>query len=294
MDPLRDHCIVKDSFDSYNDLKTQNIPKYTEIFVGSPRTRRNSILSPSPNKEREFQNEISERIDISLADPFTSIKTLFHTRSSLILADIDTIFNFSFQEDGYLVPQIIDEDYSYAILDKDKGFLDYMQYRLPASTGYIDCLDEEKPNDFLNMNCDNGLVDISPEGVDLVLSNKLHDYKETVLTVLKVCRKGGRFISKIDSTTNLKYIYPLVLYFDSITFFKPFLSNLNEDVTYLIAEGFGGNSFDLIDFEKINIPAKFISYVNNYYKSWKELKDKLKNNSVLYNMYKCKALMNIF
>ena len=111
-----------------------------------------------------------------------------------------------------------------------------------------------------------------------------------------MCKVGGNFIARINEKTNLEYLYSLALVFKEISLVKPFLENLNENYSYIVCENFTGNSLDVInlDFEKINVPESFMKYIENYYKSLNELRKRLHNNIVKYNMYKCKAIMNTY
>jgi len=294
MDPIRDFCEIKDSFN--NNKVENNIPKYSEKIIGSPRAFRKKLFNGKGNIQiKEEPEEDKYRINEQEADPFQNIESFLKDRSSLVLADLDTLYNFSKQEDGYILPQVINPEYKYAILDKNKGFLKYLEYRLPAATGFIDCV--ENGNVFLNANCTNGLksyvLDISPEGVDLVVSNTFN--KDILLDAIQMCKLDGTFIARF-SEIKLEYLYSLSLVFKEISIVKPFLENLNENYSYIVCEKFLGNSLDVVnlDFEKINIPESFINYVENYYKSLNNLKKKLHDNIVKYNMYKCKAVMNIY
>jgi len=289
MDPLRDLCKIKDSFTSSDISTVSNIPVYSEIKVGSPRALRKSLY-PGTKKYIKKDQTFSD-----IKDPFLQIDSFFKKRSSLVLADIDTIFNFSLQEDGYIKPQVINEDYNYAILDSDIGFLEYLQYRLPASSGFINCIDNYNKisKQFLNVNCDedltNYILKILPEGVNLVLSNTFD--KDKLIQGIKVCSKKGLFIARFVDETPINYLYALTLYFSKFYLFKPFLENLNEDYSYFIAEDFIGD-IDIVDFDNINVPSSFIEYIDNYNISLNNLKKSI--NGDTYNMYKCKALMNIF
>ena len=302
MDPIRNLCIVKNSFEN----KTINkIPKYSEKtsqnyenLIGSPRARRKFLLENKTDKEIIIDDII---IPNEIADPYINMDSFFKLRSSLVLADIDSIFNFSRQEDGYILPQVINMHYKYAILGKDKGFLQYMQYRLPASTGFIGCLDITKDEkislQFLNQNCSKDLEDyvlnIEPEGVNLVISNELNENK--LIQALKLCDVNATFITKIDNNTPIEYLYTIAMTFKTVSLIKPFLENLNEKNSYFIAEGFQGNSLDVVSLEflKINVPNSFYSYVQNYYNSIKLLKNSLPK-TIKYNLYKCKAILNLF
>ena len=130
--------------------------------------------------------------------------------------------------------------------------------------------------------------------MDLVVSNTFD--KNILLDAIQICKKDGTFIARINTNTKLEYLYSLSLVFKEISIVKPFLENLNENYSYIVCENFLGNSLDIVnlDFEKINIPESFLDYVENYYKSLNNLKKKLHDNIVKYNMYKCKAVMNIY
>ena len=295
MDPVRILCIVKDSFQE----KTINkIPKYSENLTGSPRAIRKSLLENKTKKEI-----VADDIFLSaeVANPFLQASGFFKKQSSWILANLDVLFNFSKQEDGYILPQVITRDYTYAVLDADKGFLEYLQYRLPAATGFTDCIkikDDKITTQFLNQNRGKELskyvLNILPEGVDLVVSNSLLTEK-TLLQGLKLCDVKATFITKISTETPIEYLYALNMWFKSVALVKPFLEDLNSNMGYYVCEGFTGDALDArdLDFLQINVPDDFYEYVQNYYNSIKLLKTSL-STETKYNMYKCKAILNIF
>ncbi len=282
MDPLENLCVVKDSF-LYRDAVV-NIKKYSEdekVSLMSPRSRRNKMLSNKADLEILKIKEIGKSI---------SIEGFFKHHSSYVLANIDTIYNFSKQENGYLIPQVMNDRYKYVILDSDVGFLDYLQYRLPESTGLTNCSVKGKfPSNKINTNCDNGIVkyvnDIAPEGVDLVVSNTI-DYIENTKKALKMCKKGGTFITKVYEI-DLQLLYILTLCFKKFSLFRPFLEN--ENVIYIIAEDYSGNSLDIISLfqekGKISVSERFKTYIFEVLNFDIESKD--------YNFYRCKALMNV-
>ena len=289
MDPLEKLCIVRDSFEKAED-RLYKLEKYSEDFVGSPRARRNRVLSSSVKTEENILKipELSKSIEI---DGF------FKNMSSYVLANIDTVYNFSNQENGYLTHQVLNENYKYAILDSDVGFLEYLQYRLPESIGFTNCLTTTKtkskfPKLKINTNCDNGLTkyvnDIAPDGVDLVVSNTIN-VADNSSNALRMLKKGGTFIQKI-SEIDLQQLYILTLTFKHFSLFRPFLEN--ENVMYVICEEFSGNSLDIIplfsETEKVSYPSSFLSYVSS------TLSISASNNtSQEYNFYRCKALMNV-
>ena len=247
MDPLRDLCEIKDSFSFSNKIENK-IEKYKSNNIGSPRAFRKNLFE---GKKEKIDFNIDDII-LPEEESYPKVDSFLKDRSSLILADLDTLYNFSKQEYGYIKPQVINPDYKYAILDKNKGFLEYLEYRLPASVGFIDCL--ENNNVFLNANCTNGLkkyvLDISPEGVDLVISN-IFDEK-ILIDAIEMCKVDGTVILRFDLNTKIEYLYSLSLVFKEISIIKPFLENLNENYSYIVCENYIGNSLDVVnlDFEK--------------------------------------------
>ena len=290
MDPLENLCVVKDSFHSKQDSRLYKIEKYSEEFLGSPRARRNKIVSSasSPSSTTESQSlkipELSKSIEVS---------GFFKNMSSYVLANIDTIYNFSKMENGYLIHQVLNENYKYAILDSDIGFLEYLQYRLPESVGFTNCLNKNTkfPKLKINTNCDKGLTqyvkDIAPEGVDLVVSNTIN-FVENTKQALRILKKGGIFIQKV-SEIDLQLLYILTLCFKYFSLFRPFLEN--ENVIYVICEQYSGNSLDVIplftEHEKVSYPPRFFDYVSSAISSVDS------QGNMEYNLYRCKALMNV-
>ena len=292
MDPLEKLCVVRDSFADIED-RLYKVEKYSEEFVGSPRARRSRLLSS--NKESEKNENILKIPEVGKS---IEMEGFFKNMSSYVLADIDTVYNFSLQENGYLTHQVLNENYKYAILDSDVGFLEYLQYRLPESIGFTNCLTTTKtkskfPKLKINTNCDNGLTkyvnDIAPDGVDLVVSNTIN-VADNSANALRMLKKGGTFIQKV-SEIDLQHLYILTLAFKQFSLFRPFLEN--ENVMYVICEEFSGNSLDIIPLfsekEKVSYPSSFADYVSS------TLSISTSNNNISqeYNFYRCKALMNV-
>ena len=134
MDPLENLCVVKDSFQSKQESGLYKIEKYSEEFLGSPRARRNKIISQKQKEEQEQEQEQeSQSLKIPELSKSIEVSGFFKNMSSYVLANVDTIYNFSKMENGYLIHQVLNENYKYTILDSDIGFLEYLQYRLPES-----------------------------------------------------------------------------------------------------------------------------------------------------------------
>ena len=291
MDPLEKLCIVRDSFENEGS-RSYKIEKYAEEFLQSPRSpraRRNRVLTSNKGSENILRiPEVGKSIEI---------EGFFKNMSSYVLANIDTVYNFSRQENGYLTHQVLNENYKYTILDSDIGFLEYLQYRLPESVGFTNCLTTTKtkskfPKLKINTNCDNGLTkyvnDIAPDGVDLVVSNTIN-VADNSSNALKMLKKGGTFIQKV-SEIDLQQLYILTLAFKQFSLFRPFLEN--ENVMYVICEGYSGNSLDIIPLfsekDKVSYPTSFSNYVSSTLSI-----SAANNTSQEYNLYRCKALMNV-
>lgn len=277
MDPLEILCQVKNSFN--NDRIPAKFQKYSENFVGSPRTRRAEMIT---DKKLEIKNlQIGKVLERDIPN------RIFQHYSSYILANIDTIYNFSKQTGGYLIPQVISENYKYAVLGSDVGFIEYLQFRLPESTGFISkCI--KLQNEYkINKNCDdkfvNYMMDISPGGVDLVVANN-SDYRSNLIQALQICKPKGVFVSKIN---NIDYetLYITTLCFREFSLLRPFLSG----EVFVVAENYIGNSLDivpiLIQNRGIKVPESFLQYVDSAISS--------SISETEYNLYRCKALMNV-
>ena len=302
MDPSRSLCKVEDSFVKQKDRFEKIVYKIKDDLIQpmSPRTRRSKMKEGKEGKkDYHLVSVIKDKIPIS---SFNFESNIFD-KSSYILANIDVVYNFSGQEDGYIVPQII-KDFDFTCLNANMGFLKYIQYRLPNSRGFIPCvsdLEERLDKRLLNTNCDeNSIVDyvlsIVPLGVDLVLSSKL-DYKSDLVSALKLCKSGGTFVCRVnENIDNIGLFYITANCFESFSLFKPISEDLNDSFSYVIASNFKGTSSDWISLteDKISVPNDFLIYVNNYYESLNKLKRKLIKKPEKYNDYKCKAIWNIF
>ena len=223
MDPSRVICKVEDSFDSkYNN--NLEVKKYEAIDTpGSPRSKRN-YLRRGGDKEYDVFKSNSSNISKHLSDPFKENPSETFTKCGIILANIDAVYNFTGQEDGYLVPQNTKE-FNYVCLNFNKSYINYLQYRLPIGVGFAPCVKESKKEGLdsriLNSSCDsnsliNYVLEIVPY-VDLVLSSEI-DYKNNLIKALKLCKPGGTFISKIDENLNeLNYQYITALSFKTFS-----------------------------------------------------------------------------
>ena len=328
MDPSRDLCEVRDSFSS-SPNKINKVPVYKEeVTISSPRVRRNNLLNKSgENTQGNTLEEIKKSrgifsiVEEDIAN--LNITSQVFERSDIILANIDAIYNFSGQEDGYIKPQII-KNFDFVNLSEVGSYLTYLQYRLPFARGFLPCTNEKFLNrkyidernlnvacesDFAN-NFTSYVLEVVPEGVDLVISDKI-DTKNNIQTkseyrshrdynismALKLCKLGGTFICKIDDTIKqIEAQYILVSCFETFSLFKPMSENLNNSYSYIIAQNFKGSAGEWIPLldKSVNVPISFINFVNNYYTSLKDLRQELMQYPKRYDTYKCKAIWNIF
>ena len=301
MDPSRQLCKIQDSFTSKENRKPQ-IKKYKdEPEVGSPRTRRNKMRTDEIYTIDKPQMVLVKE---ELADPFARYSSKTFGKKGIVLANVDAVYNFSKQEDGYLKPQVMKE-FNYACLDYDPEIIKYMQYRMPLSVGFTPCgKKDESQIDYrlINSACDakslvNYVLKIVPN-VDLIISTGVKNYKDALVSALKLCKPGGTFVAQIDeNTNNLTDHYITSLCFDTFSLFKPLSENLNENHSFLIAENYKGNSLDWIDLLEANeigikISESFLKYEQDYYDSLSQLKNNIDDEE--YNLYKSLALWNIF
>lgn len=298
MDPSRSICEIINSFNKQTiKYEIKNYENNHNLSM-SPRTRRNKLI-----ENENFDIEIPLE-NITIPDNIANLKISSNVfdKNDIILANIDAVYNFTGQEDGYLKSQYIKP---FDFVSLDGNYIKYLQYRLPASRGFTSCsISNEKYFDIrtLNTNCDENdiadyVLDIVPEGVDLVISSKI-DYKNNLLNALKSCKSGGTFVCRINEQI-LDLLYITTLCFETFSLFKPISENLNELYSYVIAQNYKGNSIDWVSIlenedPKLSIPQDFIMYVKDYNISLNSLKKKLLINPISYNSYKCKAIWNIF
>lgn len=327
MDPLRNLCTL--NFVDFKDFSSSHIEKYIEKNKNlSPRAKRLKILEQNISDEAHINENLlysNIKLKDDVSNPILQIDSFFKDKDTLILANIDTIFNFTQQDNGYLHPQYV-KDFRYALLQPNIGYIQYLQYRLPTSYGFTDCNEEIIPNinninyglydilkkvntNYLNINCEDRnlakfITSIVPN-VDLVLSSESKNYKENLINCLKILKAGGTFICKIresDLDKITKYLYLTTLQFKKLSLFKPFLENLSEEYTYVICEDFKNNPTELIylleneniETKNININIDFLDYIKKYLTDLLKLKQKLSEIPIVYYMYKCLPIMNLF
>lgn len=321
MDPSRNLCIIK-----HND----KFPKYEKHTYrantgGSPRAvRNNSINYQSNTKEYNFNQEQIYIHNQNLSDPYKTIDTIFPERSSMVLANIDAVFSLTGQVAGYLIPQNTKE-YDYGVLgDSKAGYVEYLQYRLPASTGFVFCskyLDHERISkdnlDIINPT-DSSFADISqsrdkyvkyvntivPDGLDLLVSN--NSLKESLLTALNTLKTGGKMVIRLDEhllkdQNILDLLYITSMNFENISLTKPLSEDINGYWTYLIAQNYHNQPYQWIELIEENVhmklPLKLIKYIEEYIESLNNLRKTLHSNNmkddIIYNMYKCLSIWNM-
>lgn len=305
MDPSRNLCLITNSFESIPVIVP--LKSYSANMVGSPRVIRNK-LKTSQNTENVYKPYTKLSTNY-VTDPYRSMKTKFPERSSMVLANIDAVFNLTDQVAGYLAPQNTKE-YDWGILgENDLGYEEYLQYRLPFSHGFISCQEiDEKRLDRPSLDLISGddqeyiryVNSLIPDGLDLLISDK--NYRISIETALKCLKTGGNFVLKMDETNLLlSYIYLVALNFEKITIFKPITLNISSLDVYLVAENYTNKPMQWMEYieddRKIKTPPNLRTYLENYLISLNDMKRGLeivmKSTNNLYNIYKCKNLWNM-
>nr|QBK91570.1 MAG: FtsJ-like methyltransferase [Pithovirus LCPAC302] len=225
----------------------------------------------------------------------------FRYRDSIVLADIDSVFNFSHHTSGYIMKQET-KDFTFATIDDGPGkFTEYILYRNPNSYGFgIAQIEHPFDTDIIDVTHFNitkgesGFGDINRDyksfikyvrstevsGVDLVAAN--YNYNETkkgfvarLLTALGTVKIGGTFICKISNIKDpimIQLLYITSECFSKVTLFKPvstpMFSNLYLNSYYIIAEGANKNNIE------------WISYLGKYVDRLDEMKIEVDNNFV--------------
>ncbi len=294
MDALQHLCEIKDSFNSNTSKKTRNSRNNRNVYLPIPvkyvfnrnNTATSVSTSISPISPRTLRQEIfylndNNTNNNNLNANNTDIKLILteniningkFPQSTYVWADLDLSFNFMSQTYGYIIQQNLKHS-TFLIADSDPGVAAYVEYRCPYPYSQIFFRDSI-----------NKIYQIYPEGLQFIFNNT-PDYN---LDYIKYCKLNGMFIYKINEI-DLNKLFVCALSFKSICLFKPFLSGSS----YVICENYLGSTDYLTDFEKtndksskINIPGDFKLYIENFTKN-------ISFNSGNYNLYKCKALMNI-
>lgn len=319
MDPSRNLCMITDSFTTYIPRENYIVKKYKSNIIGSPRSTRRRLSSPKKSSsEYLYDPKLIGTKSINnknITDPYVKMNTIFREKSSMILANIDAIYNITGQTGGYLVPQNT-KDYNFGVLKDDRaGYVEYLQYRLPASTGFVVCnsalysdrihqptLDIITPSDSDNEKYINYVNTILPDGLDLLVSND--DLINSIHVSLKVLKKGANMVVKLKDTFNLDLgvLNIISLNFETISLFKPISENLETNVSYLIAQDYHNQGLgweNLIQEKSLNYTQSLKDYVTQYNNTLLEFRNNLYtyviDNDVkdIYNMYKCKNLWNM-
>ncbi len=312
MDISRNLCLINKLI-NFNKYEKHT---YKSNKIGSPRSIRKNSIS-TIQKDIIQDNKITNYVEnLNIADPYLSIDSKFSQRSSIILSNIDAVFNITNQIGGYLLPQNMKE-YNYGVLeDSDAGYIEYLQYRLPISKGFTYCnnslnrteINENTLNVFTHSlknknNYDKYVNSIIPDGLDLLISNK--SIKRSLLVGLKTIKYGGNLVIRIDDKqlkNNIKLlnlIYITSMNFEKINIFKPISENINNNWSYLIAQNYYNQStywIEIIQKETdINLPQNFLTYIKEFNTSLNCLRNKLSKikSDDIYNIYKCISIWNI-
>lgn len=319
MDPSAQKGLIKNSFTLIPSTPVKDIKllSYYSNPDSSPRAVRRTCRKTKPNPIVKEYNVLNHKVlkkmysikieDYNdVLDPFSTVDSMFKNRGSIVMSNIDGVFNLTGQELGYIIKQNI-KDFTFVSIEKDSGVAEYLQYRLPISTGFVETSSKDLNMRRLNMfDKVESVRDLYSVGVDLVVSKDTNDFKSNLNNGLKLVKPGGSFVSEVNlnKLENRTLLYITSLCFKKITLFKPISTNLNDNIHYIVAEESYGNnikwsSYLSNEFE-LCIPDSFINWVYNYQILFLKHKEYIYNiinntqkNTSLYNKYKCLATWNI-
>lgn len=276
---------------------------YRKKQIQSPKMERRSIMNHEKLKKYTLKLD-ALTLPENLANPLKNVSTKF-TPLQIIMANIDSVYNLTMQDSGYLAPQYIK---NFDIADITGTSIDYFQYRVPTTRFFTtmgrDYLDNRQVNMFSDIDFSEKVRSVSVNGMDLIVDTTTEKIKDRVIRIFKLCKVGGSCICLLDEITpEMFYIFSLC--FESVSLFQPMAEDLNINNFYLIGENFLGSANDWIqilsskDELNFNVEYSVNEYLNYFLDSYEklinELSQELDNNDTeIYNAYKCKALWNIF
>lgn len=207
-------------------------------------------------------------LDLEQISPFEKLGTsIFGSKTSIILANIDAIFNIINRQGGELGHQELKE---FSLLeissDRNPGYITrYLQYRLPFVASWIITNNFDLiPRSDLNMTKINlyksqerdkispDILALNPFGIDLIVSDDCNLQNIN----LKILKTGGNLIARICKIIP-EELYNLVNSFDKFALFKPISSPcyLPDMYAICLSKLSKAPNFTFI-------PSSFINYLN--------------------------------
>ena len=297
MDPSISKCIFRDSFDKitvptvlhtfFSGTDSKYVGKMFRKLNNNNNNNNNNNKGKCEPYEVTLYNDIEDfNMDAypKLFDPFNSFSyEPFINRDSIVLSDIDAVFNFTNQVQGYIIKQNT-LDYSFATMDDGPGgFTEYLLYRRPNAYGYgitpssLHSLPFSKRIDSSRFNTYPGegilkdeykgfikfVKGVEPVGMDVVVGNSNSttilsplNYMVQLIVGLQTIKIGGTFVCRIpDLNTNLikDLLYITSQCFEKITLFKPLSTPLN-NTYFIVGENLNVNNI------------QWVSYLENSYR----------------------------
>lgn len=283
MDPTIHLCNIynhdndNNNYDLHTYINSGEVSINSKIVLSESKSLRNVKFSLC-NNIREPETIFATPVNDTnlLTNPFKFVShEPFMNIDSIILANIDAVFNFSYHTSGYILKQETTKDYSFVCInDEPGGYSQYIMYRNPSSRGYASSVSkiknyEESKLDLTHLNIYNynhggedfykdfiqNIRNIEATGVDTVLANNntddnYYNYLLNLLISINTVKIGGSFICKINldkeklnSLMTDLFIITSKCY-KKITLFKPISEDLNNNVHYLIAENANRNNIN--------------------------------------------------
>ncbi len=292
MDPSAIKCLYKNSFDKAGEIpmilhtydttnKVNNkVTKQLSLSNGSEISNNDGKLVRNYcDKDLSNQVIVSTVVanNINLFDPFHDVSyNPFLSRDSIVLGNIDAIFNFSHHTGGYIITQDT-KDFNFATLEDGPGhFTQYILYRNPNSYGYgITPIEYpfDGQIDITHFNITAGasgtgnlvkdyksfiqfVRTVEATGLNLVVGNYIGDifpvgYLVRLVTALGIVSIGGTFVCKVsqlDDPLMLDLLWITTQCFNKVTLFKPLSTPSYNKVYYVIAADAKVNNIEWIGY----------------------------------------------
>jgi hypothetical protein len=279
MDPSIVKCQYTDSF-----IKQPDVPIVLHTYSSSENYTVKTLELSYPNhddrKNIKDNRNIRDNVNDINGDPFKTVSVKpFMNRDAIILANIDTIFNFSKHTSGYVLMQETKEFNFATMNDGPGGFTEYIFFRNPNSYGYgITPKTKDFNKNLLDLTRFNitygetGEGDLKKDyksfigfvrkaeavGVDLIINNThnnnigYEDYMVALMTALGIIKIGGTFVSKVQLNGDMDVMTDLLFItsqcFNTITLFKPLSTDINDNIYYIVCEDARRNNIEWISY----------------------------------------------
>lgn len=293
MDPSRYLCQTQKV---HSKIKLEKY-RPTQLPV-SPKRKRSELIRANRDQLETKSFQVMQ-LPQTLSNPLRNSSQSF-TDLQIVMANIDAVFNITDQEAGYLVPQYVRD---YDVVDVTGTSINYFQYRIATTRFFTEkngnYLDGRQVNQTGQEKLSEFTKSIVPIGVDLVVDTSSEPFSKKLILALETCRPSGKWLCRLDRL-NPSLLYIASQCFQTISLFQPMADNTNLARFYLVAEQFLGTATDWIQIVRLtpeiglDVPEVFLDYLERFAESYQELISELAESNPQYNIYKCKAIWNIF